>query len=560
MSPGVRSNRSGFKFQSFRALVPILLYTFIMNSYIEIRCKFILKEVIFMTNYREILRLQSLGINQTGIAGSCGCSRATVRKFLNRAKELDIAWPLKAEITEAELEKQFFPEKSAPEPSRKHPDYENIAREMMRNGVTLKLLWNEYCEECRQCNELPLMYSQFCFQYQRHSEKKRATMHIPRKPGDQIEVDWAGDPACVIDRDTGEIIPAHIFVGVLSYSLYAYVEAFFSQDMDCWITAHVNMYQFVGGVTRMLVPDNLKTGVDRSDWYTPVINKTYHEMAEHYDTAVIPARVRKPKDKPNAEGSVKVVSTWITAALRNEKFFSLEELNREIRSKLDAYNRRPFQKKEGSRYSIFFEEEKPFLAPLPAAPYERATWKQATVQFNYHISVDKMQYSVPYEYIKQKVDVRATRNLIEVFYNNTRICSHKRLYGRPGQYSTIETHMPEDHQKYMKWDRNRFIEWAEKIGANTVITIKSILASYKVEQQGYKTCMGILKLADRYSVERLEASCKKALSYTPHPSYKSVKNILATGQDKSTDELTKQQTSSALNEYGFTRGSGYYGR
>ena len=173
-----------------------------------------------MTKYREILRLQGLGINQTGIAKSCGCSRKTVRKVLNRAKELQIEWPLKAETTDAELENQLFPGKSGLEPSRKHPDYELIAREMMRNGVTLKLLWNEYCEECRQSNELPLMYSQFCFHYQKYSEKKRATMHIPRKPGDQIEVDWAGDTASVIDRDTGEIIPAYIFVGVLSYSLY----------------------------------------------------------------------------------------------------------------------------------------------------------------------------------------------------------------------------------------------------------------------------------------------------------------------------------------------------
>jgi len=499
-----------------------------------------------MTKYREILRLQSLGINQTGIAVSCGHSRATVRKVLNRAKELDISWPLQAEVTDAELEKQFSPNISASDPFRRYPDYEHIDREMMKNGVTLKLLWHEYCEECRQHNDLPLMYSQFCFHYQKHSEKKRATMHIQRKPGDRI-----------IDRDTGEIIPAYIFVGVLSYSLYAYVEAFFALDMDSWITAHVNMYNFFGGATRMLIPDNLKTGVDRSDWYTPEINKTYQEMAEHYETAVIPARVRKPKDKPNAEGSVRVVSMWILAALRNEKFFSLAELNREIRSKLDSYNRRPFQKKEGSRYS-FFKEEKPFLTPLPAASYERSTWKQATVQFNYHISVDKMQYSVPYEYIRQKVNVRMTKNIVEVFYKNTRICSHKRLYGHPGQYSTVDVHMPEDHQKYLKWDANRFIAWAEKIGTNTVIAVKSILVSYRVEQQGYKSCMGILKLADRYSLNRLEAACKKALLYTPHPSYKIIKNILTTGQDKLADEQQKEPP--VLNEHGFTRGAGYYGR
>lgn len=513
-----------------------------------------------MTKYREILRLASLGINQTGIASSCGCARKTVRNVLNRAKELDIVWPLKADTTDADLEKLLFPDKYVPSVERRYPDYEYIDKEMMRNGVTLKLLWNEYCEECRQANEIPLMYSQFCFHYQKHREKKRATMHIPRKPGEQIEVDWAGDTAKVIDPATGEIIPCYLFIGVLNYSLYAYAEAFFSMDMESWITAHVHMYEYFGGSTRMLIPDNLRTGVDHSDWYTPKINKTYHEMAEHYDTAVIPARVRAPKDKPSAEGTVGIISTWITAAIRNEKFFSLAELNREIHRRLKNFNQAPFQKKEGSRYSVFLSDEKPFLTPLPPAPYELSQWKQATVQFNYHISVDKMQYSVPYEYIRQKVDVRLTRSVVEVFYHNQRICSHKRLYGRPGQYSTMEIHMPEDHQKYLKWDGNRFISWAEKIGTSTSITVRSILSSYKVEQQGYKACMGLLKLADKYSVERLEAACNKALSYTPHPSYKSVKNILVTGQDKiSTSTEVPATPQSENNAYGYTRGAEYYG-
>jgi len=283
-------------------------------------------------------------------------------------------------------------------------------------------------------------------------------------------------------------------------------------------------------------------------------------MAEHYDTAVIPARVRAPRDKASAEGTVGVISTWITAAIRNEKFFSLTELNREIHRRLELFNHAPFQKKEGSRYRVYLTDEKPLLTPLPSTLYELSQWKQATVQFNYHISVDKMQYSVPCEYIKQKVDVRLTRSVIEVFYHNQRICSHKRLYGRPGQYSTMEIHMPEDHQKYLKWNGDRFITWAEKIGTSTSITIRSILASYKVEQQGYKACMGLLKLADRYSVKRLEAACHKALSYTPHPSYKSVKNILATGQDKvNTSTLESSASDDDHNAYGYSRGAGYYG-
>lgn len=281
-------------------------------------------------------------------------------------------------------------------------------------------------------------------------------------------------------------------------------------------------------------------------------------MAEHYGTAVIPARVRRPKDKPNAEGTVGIVSTWIIAALRNQKFFGLTELNKAIREKLNEFNNKPFQKKVGSRLSVFLEEEKPMLLPLPATPYELATWKIATVQFNYHISVDKMHYSVPYEYIKHKVDVRVTRNVIEVFYKNLRICSHPRLHGRPGQYNTIPEHMPEDHQKYTQWNASRFVSWAENAGPNTTVVVKAILSSHKVEQQGYRSCMSLLKLADKYSVTRLEAACSKALSYTPNPSFRSIKTILTTGQDK-----TKVQNPPSTNNdsaaHGFTRGA-YYGR
>ncbi len=232
----------------------------------------------------------------------------------------------------------------------------------------------------------------------------------------------------------------------MTYSQYAYVEAFPDEKQASWINAHVHMYEFFGGVARILVPDNCKTAViHNKKWNDQQINAIYHEMAEHYGTAIIPARVHKPKDKPNAVGSVKNVSTWITAALRNEQFFSINELNRAIRVKLEEYNRAPFQKKEGSRYELFSTEELPFLAPLPATRYELAEWKQATVQFNYHISIDKCLYSVPYEYIKKKVDVRVTDKTIEVFYNQNRIASHARLYGRRGQYSTVTEHMPPKH-------------------------------------------------------------------------------------------------------------------
>lgn len=274
-------------------------------------------------------------------------------------------------------------------------------------------------------------------------------MRLEHKPGETRQVDWAGQTAHIADTDTGEQLDAYLFVAVLPYSGYAYTEAFLDMKQDAWITAHVNAYRFFGGVTRILRPDNLKTGIIKNTKVETVVNKTYQEMAEHYGTAIIPARPRKPKDKAYVEGSVGVVSTWILAALRNQQFLSLKELNIAIQEKLSVFNSRPFQKKEGSRAKLF-QEEQLFLLSLPPTPFEPAVWKVATVQYNYHVSVDRMNYSVPYEYIKQQVDVRPIRCTVEVFFSGTRIASHPRLLGRPSQYSTKESHMPPEHQEYLQ--------------------------------------------------------------------------------------------------------------
>lgn len=514
---------------------------------------------MIMTDYREILRLKSLGFSERNIALSCPCSRNTVAKVLKRARELEIAWPLPEDQTNAVLESMIYPKEGQGISNKRVPNLTYIRKELLRNGVSKKLLWTEYMEECRLAGAEPFMYSQFCYHIQQDEEKRRATMHIARKPGEQVEVDWAGDPAYIIDPDTGEIVAAYLFVGVMTYSQYAYVEGFINEKQQAWITAHVHMYEYFGGVAKILVPDNCKTAVVHAGgWYNQQLNTVYHEMAEHYGTAIIPARIRKPKDKPNVEGSVGNISTWITAALRNDQFFSLAELNHAIREKLAAFNARLFQKKEGSRICLFREEELPLLASLPATPYELAQWKQATVQFNYHISVDGMLYSVPYEHIKRKVDVRITDKTLEVFYNHNRIASHRRQYGRKGQYSTIVEHMPQDHQQYLEWNGDRFRKWAERIGRNMYKVVDAILTSKRVEQQTYRSCMGLLKLADKYSEQRLEAACEKALSYTATPSYKSIKTILSTGQDKPLNEPDKPATT--LNSHGMTRGASYYGR
>lgn len=510
-----------------------------------------------MTKYREIIRLTSLGFSQRNIMQSCGVAQKTVVKIQRRARELGISWPLEESMTDNSLEQLMFPKEQNNLSNKRLPDLIQIRKELLKNGVSKKLLWTEYLEECRLNNDEPLMYSQFCHYILQDEQKRRATMHISRKPGEQVEVDWAGDPTKIIDPDTGVATDAFLFVGVMTYSQYAYVEAFINEKQRAWITAHVHMYNYFGGVARILVPDNCKTAVVHTkDWYTPKLNATYHELAEHYGTAIIPARVRKPKDKASVEGTVGNISTWITAALRNEQFFSLEELNAAIREKLEAFNQKTFQKKEGSRWSLFHHEELPFLSPLPATSYELADWKQATVQFNYHISLEGMLYSVPFEYIKRKVDVRVTDLVLEIFYNHNRIASHKRLYGRKGQYSTILEHMPPDHQKYLEWNGDRFKHWAQRIGPNTYKVIIAILSSSRVEQQTYKSCMGLLKLTERQSESRLEAACERALSYTASPSYKSIKNILATG---TTEVLKPEAEKPTKNNYGVTRGANYYG-
>jgi transposase len=472
---------------------------------------------------------------------------------LQKANEKGITRQKAAATSNTELVKLLFPSESG-NPGYKMPDYEYVHREMAKSGMTLQLLWFEYCDKCTEGGNIPYQLTQFKKYYRDFVVQTKATMHINRRPGELLEVDWAGQTASIIDTDTGEVIPAYIFVAALPYSGYAYVEAFLSQNQESWIAAHVNAYAFFGGSTRILVPDNLKTGVEKVTKSETLINKTYQEMAQHYDTAVIPARVRTPKDKATVEGSVGIVSTWILAAIRNQQFLSLKELNLVIREKLHDFNRKPFQKKEGSR-AVIFAEERPFLQPLPLSPFELAAWKVATVQYNYHISVDGQNYSVPFEYIKRKVDVRLTKNTVEVFSEGERICSHARLYGRINQYSTLESHMPPNHQKYLQWNGDRFRTWAAKIGTNTATVVEVFLATNKVEQQSYKACMALLKLSDKYTPERLETACAKALSYTPRPNYKGISAILSSGQDI---PIPTASVTSTASEFGFVRGAGYY--
>jgi transposase len=476
---------------------------------------------------------------------------------LNAASERGLFCPIAETVSDRELEKMLFPTISIKRDS-KMPDLEHIHREMSKSGVTLSLLWHEYSEICRQNQTIPYQYSRFCKLYTDYAHQTKATMRIHHKPAEKLEVDWAGQHAYLTNNLTGSPIKVPVFVAVLPYSGYAYVEAFPNMNMQSWIQAHVNCFKYMGGVARILVPDNLKTGVDRISRDSSVINKTYNEMANYYNTVVIPARVRRPKDKASVEGTVGIISTWILASLRNRNFFSLRELNRAISEKLNEFNNKPFQAKDGCRERVFRQEEQELLLPLPEEAYELATWATSTVGYNYHIMVNKMYYSVPFEYIHHKVDIRITSRIIEVFYNSVRIASHRRLQGNKGLYQTVTDHMPKDHQEYQKWDADRFLSWARSIGPNTELVIKSILGSCRVEQQGYRTCMAVLSVSKKYTGQKLENTCQRALSYTPNPSYRIIKTILNSDEMKMNSSIDSELTQSS--EYAINREAGYYGR
>lgn len=513
-----------------------------------------------MSKEKQILQLLQKGYGQRRIANMLSVSRNTVSKVDKAAKKHPVFKDALDSISEQELHQKLFPEELQV-PTLVTPDFNYIHKELLRNGVTLKLLWEEYIDICRSSGKPPYMYSQFCKLYQDYVNKNKLTMHIQHKPGDKLMVDWDGTTLPLYDKVTGKSCKVYLFVATLPFSMYSFARACLTMKEEDWINVHINMYEYFGGSTRLLIPDNLKVGILSNKKYEdPIANRVYQELAEHYQTALLPTRVLAPRDKAAVEGTVGNLTSYIIAKLRNRQFFDINELNVAIRKELDKFNRDAFQKKDGSRYSVFMEEELPFLQPLPKYPYEYAQWKVATVQLNYHIAIDYQNYSIPYEYVKKKVDVRYTKSMIEVFYKGTRICTHKRLYGRRGQYSTVVDHMPANHQLYSEWDSARFLKWASGIGKSTRQVVERMLETYRVEEQAYKGCLSLLKLADKYTPERLENACRAALNRIPNPRYKNIRLILEAGQDKQAAEASKASTKApSSDKYAIVRGAAYYG-
>ncbi len=510
-----------------------------------------------MINYREILRLLDLGYTQREVSRSLHCSRNTVRDVLYLSKELNIRWPLDDNVTNSELAGLFHPKQEGTASPYREPDYAYMHRELARKGVNLTLLWSEYCTDCYTNGDIPYMYSQFCDKYRQWARISKATMRIQHKPGDVMQADWAGETIPIYDQAGGET-PAYIFVAVLPCSCYAYVEACPDMRSESWLLCHVHAYSYFGGVTRLLIPDNLKTGVTSNTRYETLINKSYYEVAEYYDTAIVPARVEHPKDKSLAEGTVKFVSTWVIAALRNRRFFTLGEVQQAVSEKLEELNHIPFKKRKGNRHSAYIEEERDFMKQLPLTPYEPAVWSTAKVPLDYLISDGKNKYSVPYDLIGRDVDIRLTRRIVEVFFNGSRVALHPREEKQLRDPIVIPEHMPEAHRKYLSYNADDFMLWAKSIGRNTSEVVDSFLHSGREPEQGFKACASLTKLGEKYGSAKLEKACEQILNYAKEPNIRIITAVLKGkhGPGRSAERKTGGDDS----RYGITRGAAYFSR
>ena len=511
-----------------------------------------------MANYREILRLDSLGSSQRSIAREVKSSRDTVAEAIKAAEAAGITWPLDDDVTNEDIREILFPGKYAYASPYTVPDYQWIHAELAKKGVTLTLLWDEYCRKVRSTGGVPYMYTQFCEKYRRWARVTKATMRITHKPGDAMQVDWAGDPLFITDPVTGELSPAYIFVAVLPCSWYTYAEACDDMKQENWLLCHVHAYSYFGGVTRLLIPDNTKTATITNNRYEVVLNRSYQEMAEHYGTAIVPARVRKPDDKAAVEGSVRFVSTWITAALRDRKFFSIAKAKVAVQEKLEELNRRPFKKpRTGCRLSAYEQEEKNFMQPLPTHTYEPAVWLSPKVGYDYLVSDGLNKYSVPYDLIGEKVDVKLTKHIVEVFYKQTRVAAHVRLDKEQRDPAVKPEHMPEAHRKYLGYNAEEFNKWAHKIGPKTTETVQYFLSSGKEAEQGFKACASLTKLGTRYGAECLEDACERVLRLTSAPT---IRNISTLCKSSSAYHEADKPAARKTGSHGITRGAAYYSK
>lgn len=486
------------------------------------------KERLSMRKIRDILRLSwACGLSARQVAASCGIARSSVAECLRRAQAAGLSWPLPEELDEALLQRRLYaPPPRLAESERATPDWPHVHRELKRKGVTLFLLWQEY----KEVHPEGYQYSRFCELYRQWSGRLDRSMRQTHRAGEKLFVDYAGQTVAVVERHSGLVRQAQVFVAVLGASNYTYAEATWSQELAQWLGPHVRALAFLGGVPELVVPDNLKSGVRSPHRYEPDINPSYQDWAQHYGTAVLPARVRRPRDKAKVEQGVLLVERWILARLRHQQFFSLEALNRAIGELLEHLNARPFRKLPGCRRTLFEQLDRPALRPLPAQPYQYAEWRRVRVNIDYHVEVEGHYYSVPHALVRQALEVRLSAATVECFHAGQRVASHARSALR-GHHTTVSAHMPPAHRHQAEWTPQRLIRWAAQTGPATAAVVEQLLASRAHPQQGFRACLGVLRLGNDYGPERLEAACRRALALRTCR-YKSLESILKNGLDR----------------------------
>lgn len=508
-----------------------------------------------------ILELRAAHMSRNAISDSRGMSRNSVSDVFHLADKLSVTYEDISKMDSDEVYRMFYPEKHAEEAIYHDPSYEVVHQELKRVGVTLKLLWKEYQAKCIGSNEIPMGYTKFCEGYKDHTISNRLTNHLMHKPGVAVEVDWSGPTMAFVERSTGEVITIYLFVAALPFSQYAYVEPCLDMKENSWLKCHIHMYEYFQGVPIRTICDNLKTGViTHPKEGDIVLNDNYEALGQHYMTAIMPAMVKKPKQKASVEGTVGKIATAIIAKLRDKNFNTFEDLKESVSEALAKFNGTPFQKREGSRYEVFQEEERQYLHELPDIPYEVAEWLyNRSVNIDFHVVIAKNRYSCPYQYAGKKVDIKVTEKLIEIYYQHNRISTHPKFPGYISyKYSTHEEDMP-DRFKHPEWDDERIRNWAHSIGKSTATVIDKIFSGVKIKEQGYNPSLSVLRLSKTYSEARLETTCELALTKIRTPRYHHLKAILAANQDqiylsnKNTDSGGSKPTG------GYVRGAEYYG-
>lgn len=474
-----------------------------------------------MRKIREALRLRASGLTTREVGDSIGVGRTSVSEYVGRAARAGLSWPLPDHLTDAALEALLFP---APPPDAAatypKPNWTHVHRELRKPGVTLSLLWEEY----REAHPRGYGYSRFCELYRRWEGKLTPVMRQHHVAGEALYVDYAGQTFEIIDAETGEVRQAQFFVAALGASNLTYAEVTWTQGLSDWIGSHTRAFAFFGGVPATVVSDNLKSGVTKACFHDPQINRSYADMAAHYDTAIIPARPRKPRDKAKVEVAVQLAQRWIFARLRDRRFTSLAELNAAIRDLLERFNNRRTRHLGSSRRELFDEIERHALQSLPVEPYVFAEWRCRKVGLDYHVEIDRHYYSVPHTLLKAQVWVRITSRTIEIFYEDQRVASHARTSGNR-KHTTVMDHMPPNHRAYADWTPERLCRWAAKVGPNTAILVEVIMRERKHPVQGFRACLGILRLSKGYPASEFEVAAEYALTIGAH-SYSSLQSIL----------------------------------